>query len=108
MTCPCNVYPAFIYKYWGLKGYILYLFVLFLLQKLDCGYSIHNLCFEQKKKKKKKKKKQNKKKKNVFVMRFNRMGLKISLPLRKHCSVTVESRFLVIYVVCMCFSVVRR
>ena len=56
-TCPCNVYPLEPHLYIAKLGYAgVYLFFLFLLQNIDCGYSLepplltctHNLCFEQK------------------------------------------------------------
>ena len=40
-TCPCNVYPLephFYIAKWGYAG--VYLFFLFLLQNIDCGYSL--------------------------------------------------------------------
>ena len=54
ITCPCNVYPLepFYIAKLGYAG--VYLFFLFLLQNIDCVYSLepptctHNLCFEQK------------------------------------------------------------
>ena len=52
-TCPCNVYPLgphFYIEKLGNTG--VNLFFLFLLQNIDCGYSVltctHNLCSEQK------------------------------------------------------------
>ena len=49
-TCPCNVYPLkpqFYREKLGFAG--VYLFSLFLLQNIDCGYSCtHNVCFEWK------------------------------------------------------------
>ena len=54
-TCPCNEYPLKPHLYVVKLGYAgVYLFFLFLLQNIDCGYSLepprrtHNLCFEQK------------------------------------------------------------
>ena len=55
-TCQCNVYPLEPHFYTAKLGYAgVYLFFLFLLQNIDCGYSLeavltctHNLCFEQK------------------------------------------------------------
>ena len=52
-TCPCNVYPIIPHFYIVKLGYAgVYLFFLFLLQNIDCGYSLeppqNNLCFEQK------------------------------------------------------------
>ena len=58
-TCPCIVYPLKPHFYIVKLGYAGgYLFFLFLLQNIDCGYSLepprrggsntHNLCFEQK------------------------------------------------------------
>ena len=57
-TCPCNIYPLEPHYYIAKLGYAgVYLFFLFLLQNIDCGYSLepeavltytHNLCFEQK------------------------------------------------------------
>ena len=55
-TCPCNEYPLKPHFYIVKLGYAgEYLFFLFLLQNIDCGYSLepvltctHNLCFEQK------------------------------------------------------------
>ena len=56
-TCPCNVYPLEPHFYIEKLGYAgVYLFFLFLLLNIDCGYSLepprlltctHNLCFEQ-------------------------------------------------------------
>ena len=40
-TCPCNIYPLEPHVYiekLGFKG--VYLFFLFLLQNIDCGYSL--------------------------------------------------------------------
>ena len=40
-TCPCNVYPVEPHFYIVKLGYArVYLFFLFLLQKIDCGYSL--------------------------------------------------------------------
>ena len=40
-TCPCNVYPLEPHFYIGKLGYAgVYLFFLFLLQNIDCGYSL--------------------------------------------------------------------
>ena len=40
-TCPCNVYPLEPHFYIGKLGYVgVYLFFLFLLQNIDCGYSL--------------------------------------------------------------------
>ena len=59
-TCPCNIYPIEPHFYIAKMGYAgVYPFFLFLLQNIDCGYSLerlgeavltctHNLCFEQK------------------------------------------------------------
>ena len=59
-TCPCNVYPLEPHFYIVKLGFAgVYLFFLFLLQNIDCGYLFnrlseavltctHNLCFEQK------------------------------------------------------------
>ena len=58
-TCPFNVYPPEPHFYIAKLGYAgVYIFFLFLLQNIDCGYSLeppeavltstHNLCFEQK------------------------------------------------------------
>ena len=69
-TCPCKVYPLKPHFFIVKLGYTgVYLFFLFLLQNIDCGYSLeppqrggsnvylqceavltstHNLCFEQK------------------------------------------------------------
>ena len=52
-TFPCNIYPLIPYFYIAKLGYAgVYLFFLFLLQSIDCGYSLktctHNLCFELK------------------------------------------------------------
>ena len=69
-TCPCNEYPIKPKLYILKVGYAgVYLFFLFFLQNIDCGYSLepprrgssnrlgeavltctHNLCFEQNKK----------------------------------------------------------
>ena len=61
-TCPCNVYPLEPHFYIAKLGYAgVYLFFLFLLKNIDCGYSLkpprragstctHNLFFEQNKK----------------------------------------------------------
>ena len=39
-TCPCNVYPLEPHFYIAQLGYAgVYLFFLFLLQNIDCGYS---------------------------------------------------------------------
>ena len=39
-TCPCNVYPLKPHFYRDKLGYAgVYLFFLFLLQNIDCGYS---------------------------------------------------------------------
>ena len=40
-TCPCNVYPFEPHFYIAKLGYAgVYLFFLFLLQNIDCGYSL--------------------------------------------------------------------
>ena len=40
-TCPCNVYPLGPHFYIVKLGYAgVYLFFLFLLQNVDCGYSL--------------------------------------------------------------------
>ena len=40
-TCPCNVYPLKPHFYIAKLGYAgVYLFFLFLLQNIDCGYSL--------------------------------------------------------------------
>ena len=40
-TCPCNVYPLEPHFYIEKLGYAgVYLFFLFLLQNIDCGYSL--------------------------------------------------------------------
>ena len=40
-TCPCNVYPPEPHFYIAKLGYAgVYLFFLFLLQNIDCGYSL--------------------------------------------------------------------
>ena len=40
-TCPCNVYPLEPHFYISKLGYTgVYLFFLFLLQNIDCGYSL--------------------------------------------------------------------
>ena len=40
-TCPCNVYPLKPHFYIAKQRYAgLYLFFLFLLQNIDCGYSL--------------------------------------------------------------------
>ena len=40
-TCPCNIYPLKPYFYIEKLGYAgVYLFFLFLLQNIDCGYSL--------------------------------------------------------------------
>ena len=40
-TCPCNVYPLEPHFYMAKLGYVgVYLFFLFLLQNIDCGYSL--------------------------------------------------------------------
>ena len=40
-TCPCNVYPLEPHVYIAKLGYAgVYLFFLFLLQNIDCGYSL--------------------------------------------------------------------
>ena len=40
-TCPCNVYPHEPHFYIAKLGYTgVYLFFLFLLQNIDCGYSL--------------------------------------------------------------------
>ena len=40
-TCPCNVYPLMPHFYVEKLGYAgVYLFFLFLLQNIDCGYSL--------------------------------------------------------------------
>ena len=52
-TCPCNVYPLEPHFYIVKLGFAgVYLFFLFLLQDIDCGYSLepplkftHTLCF---------------------------------------------------------------
>ena len=59
-TCPCNIYPLIPHFYIAKLGYAgVYLFFLFLLQTIDCGYLLeaeavltctHNLWFEQNKK----------------------------------------------------------
>ena len=62
-TCPCKEYPLKPHFYIVKLGFAgVYLFFLFLLQNIDCGYSLeplgeavltctHNLCFEQKQEK---------------------------------------------------------
>ena len=41
ITCPCNVYPLIPHFYIVKLGYAgVYLFFLFLLQNIDCGYSL--------------------------------------------------------------------
>ena len=41
ITCPCNVYPLEPHFYTTKLGYAgVYLFFLFLLQNIDCGYSL--------------------------------------------------------------------
>ena len=55
VTCLCNIYPLYTQPLYSktevCRGY---LFFLFLLQNIDCGYpqsmfvGTHNLCFEQK------------------------------------------------------------
>ena len=49
-TCPCNIYPLILHFYTEKLGYArVYLFFLFLLQNIDCGYSLEPpQCFEQK------------------------------------------------------------
>ena len=43
-TCPCNVYPLESHFYIAKGGYAgVYLFFLFLLQNIDCGYSLEPL-----------------------------------------------------------------
>ena len=40
-TCPCNVYPLEPHFYIGKLGYAgVYIFLLFLLQNIDCGYTL--------------------------------------------------------------------
>ena len=40
-TCPCNIYPLKPHFYMEKLGYAgVYLFFLFLLQNIDCGYSL--------------------------------------------------------------------
>ena len=40
-TCPCNEYPLELHFYIEKLGYAgVYLFFLFLLQNIDCGYSL--------------------------------------------------------------------
>ena len=40
-TCPCKVYPLEPHFYIAKLGYVgVYLFFLFLLQNIDCGYSL--------------------------------------------------------------------
>ena len=40
-TCPCNIYPLIPHFYIAKLGYAgVYLFFLFLLQNIDCGYSL--------------------------------------------------------------------
>ena len=40
-TCPCNEYPLIPHYYIAKLGYAgVYLFFLFLLQNIDCGYSL--------------------------------------------------------------------
>ena len=42
-TCPCNVYPLEPYFYIVKLGYAgVYLFFLFLLQNINCGYSLES------------------------------------------------------------------
>ena len=51
-TCPCNEYPLKPHFYIVKLGFVgVYLFLLFLVQNIDCGYSSHVHCFEQKYKK---------------------------------------------------------
>ena len=43
-TCPCNIYPLKPHFYIEKLGYAgVYLFFLFLLQNIDCGYSLELL-----------------------------------------------------------------
>ena len=43
-TCPCNVYPLEPHFYIAKLGYaVVYLFFLFLLQNIDCGYPLEPL-----------------------------------------------------------------
>ena len=43
-TCPCNVYPLEPHFYIAKLGYAgVYLFFLFLLQNIDCGYSLERI-----------------------------------------------------------------
>ena len=43
-TCPCNEYPRIPHYYIAKQGYAgVYLFFLFLLQNIDCGYTIYVL-----------------------------------------------------------------
>ena len=40
-TCPCNIYPLIPHFYIAKLGYAgVYLYLLFLLQNIDCGYSL--------------------------------------------------------------------
>ena len=44
-TCPCNIYPLIPHFYIVKLGFTgVYLFFLFLVQNIDCGYSLE-LCF---------------------------------------------------------------
>ena len=44
-TCPCNVYPFIPHFYIAELGYAgVYLFFLFLLQNIDCGYTLELPC----------------------------------------------------------------
>ena len=59
ITCPCTEHPLTSHFYIEKVGFTrVYIFLLFLLQNIDCGYSLaeavltctHNLCFGQNKK----------------------------------------------------------
>ena len=66
-TCPCNEYPLKPHFYIVKLGYAgVYLFFLFLLQNIDCGYSLEPP-------------RKNKKNINIFLAKFSILGTEKNL-----------------------------